>query len=45
MVGPKRAHFLIRSRRFRNWEEVAKVHGFDLGMTDYLKSGGAELGD
>jgi DNA uptake protein ComE-like DNA-binding protein len=44
MVGPKRADDLIRSRPFRSWEDVAKVPGFDLGMIDDLKSGGAELG-
>jgi DNA uptake protein ComE-like DNA-binding protein len=45
MVGPKRADDLIRARPFQSWEDVAKVEGFDLGMIDDLKSGGAELGD
>jgi len=44
MVGPKRAEALIAARPFRSWEDVAKVPGFELGMIDDLRSGGAELG-
>jgi DNA uptake protein ComE-like DNA-binding protein len=44
MVGPKRAKALIAARPLRNWEDVARVPGFELGMIDDLRSGGAELG-
>lgn len=44
MVGPQRAEELIRARPFRSWDDVAKVPGFNLGMIDDLRSGGAELG-
>lgn len=44
MVGPKRAEALIAARPFRSWEDVANVPGFELGMIDDLRSGGAELG-
>lgn len=44
MVGPERAQALIRNRPFDSWAEVEKVPGFDGGMVDDLKSGGANLG-
>jgi DNA uptake protein ComE-like DNA-binding protein len=44
MVGPKRARDLIQHRPFKSWEEVQNVPGFDSGMIDDLKSGGAQIG-
>ncbi|HYZ62840.1 MAG TPA: helix-hairpin-helix domain-containing protein [Acetobacteraceae bacterium] len=44
MVGPKRAEALIAARPLRSWEDVAKVPGFEFGMIDDLRSGGAALG-
>lgn len=43
MVGPKRAHDLIQRRPFKSWEDVKQVPGFDAGMVDDLKSGGARI--
>lgn len=44
MVGPKRARALIEARPFRSWDDVEKIPGFDAGMLDDLKSGGAQIG-
>jgi DNA uptake protein ComE-like DNA-binding protein len=44
MVGPERARKLMDARPFRSWEDVERVPGFDRGMIDDLKSGGAQLG-
>ncbi len=44
MVGPKRARDLIQHRPFKSWDEVQNVPGFDNGMIDDLKSGGAQIG-
>jgi Helix-hairpin-helix motif len=41
MVGPKRARELMQHRPFKLWDDVQKVLGFDTGMVDDLKSGGA----
>jgi DNA uptake protein ComE-like DNA-binding protein len=44
MVGPKRARDLMQHRPFKSWDEVQNVPGFDKGMIDDLKSGGAQIG-
>lgn len=44
MVGPKRARELMRHRPFKSWDDVQNVPGFDGGMIDDLKSGGARIG-
>jgi DNA uptake protein ComE-like DNA-binding protein len=44
MVGAERAHRLIEHRPFESWEDVERVPGFDLGMVDDLRSGGAQIG-
>lgn len=44
MVGPKRARELMQHRPFKLWDDVQKVLGFDTGMVDDLKSGGARIG-
>jgi DNA uptake protein ComE-like DNA-binding protein len=44
MVGRKRAEDLVRHRPFKSWEDVEGVPGFDKGMVDDLKSGGATIG-
>jgi DNA uptake protein ComE-like DNA-binding protein len=44
MVGPERARRLIEARPFKSWQEVERVPGFDGGMVDDLKSGGAQIG-
>jgi DNA uptake protein ComE-like DNA-binding protein len=44
MVGPERARALMAARPFKSWQEVERVPGFDGGMVDDLKSGGAQLG-
>jgi DNA uptake protein ComE-like DNA-binding protein len=44
MVGPKRARDLVERRPFSSWDEVKRVPGFDSGMVDDLKSGGAQIG-
>lgn len=43
MVGAERAKALIQHRPFHSWDDVKKVPGFDLGMVDDLKSGGARI--
>jgi uncharacterized membrane protein len=45
MVGPERAQRLIEARPLRSWEDVERVPGFDGGMIDDLKSGGARVGN
>jgi DNA uptake protein ComE-like DNA-binding protein len=44
MVGPKRARELMQHRPFKSWDDVLNVPGFDKGMVDDLKSGGAQIG-
>jgi DNA uptake protein ComE-like DNA-binding protein len=44
MVGPERARRLIEHRPFNSWEDVERVPGFDEGMIDDLRSGGAQIG-
>jgi DNA uptake protein ComE-like DNA-binding protein len=43
MVGRKRAENLMRHRPFKSWDDVERVLGFDKGMVDDLKCGGAHL--
>jgi DNA uptake protein ComE-like DNA-binding protein len=43
MIGNKRAQSLVQNRPFNSWDEVERVPGFDKGLIDDLKSGGAEL--
>jgi DNA uptake protein ComE-like DNA-binding protein len=44
MVGPERARKLIEARPFKSSQDVDRVPGFDGGMIDDLKSGGAQIG-
>jgi Helix-hairpin-helix motif len=44
MIGPKRARAICRNRPFKSWGEVEALEGFDLGLIDDLKSGGAQIG-
>lgn len=44
MVGAERAKRLSENRPFNSWEDVEHVPGFDKGMVEDLKSGGARLG-
>lgn len=44
MVGPDRAKEIIRNRPFSSWDDVDRLEGFDKGMIDDLKSGGAQIG-
>jgi DNA uptake protein ComE-like DNA-binding protein len=44
MVGPERARDLMQNRPFHSWDDVEKIPGFDAGMIDDLKSGGAQIG-
>jgi hypothetical protein len=44
MVGPERARRLIEHRPSNSWEDVERVPGFDQGMIDNLRSGGAQIG-
>jgi DNA uptake protein ComE-like DNA-binding protein len=43
MIGPKRARDLIQRRPFKSWDDVRNVPGFDRGLVDDLKSGGAQI--
>ncbi len=43
MVGSQRAQQIIDRRPFRSWDDVMKVPGFETGMVDDLKSGGAKI--
>jgi DNA uptake protein ComE-like DNA-binding protein len=43
MVGPDRAAALCDARPFHSRDDVEKIAGFNKGMIDDLKSGGAEL--
>jgi DNA uptake protein ComE-like DNA-binding protein len=43
MVGPERAPRLIEARPLNSWQDVERVPGFDCGMVDDLKSGGARM--
>lgn len=44
MVGPDRARRICENRPFNNWDEIERIEGFDKGMVDDLKSGGAQVG-
>lgn len=44
MVGPDRARDLMQNRPFDSWSDVERIPGFDRGMIDDLKSGGATVG-
>jgi hypothetical protein len=43
VVGEERARRLVENRPFESWEEVERVPGFDKGMVDDLRSGGAQI--
>lgn len=43
-VGPRRAADICAKRPFRSWDDVEPIEGFDRGLVDDLKSGGAQLG-
>lgn len=44
MIGPDRARTICQNRPFKSWDDVDKLDGFDKGMVDDLKSGGAQIG-
>jgi len=43
MIGDERARALLDNRPFQSWDDVERIPGFDKGLIDDLKSGGAEL--
>lgn len=43
MIGDERARSLLDNRPFQSWDDVERIPGFDKGLIDDLKSGGAEL--
>jgi DNA uptake protein ComE-like DNA-binding protein len=44
MVGPEQGRRLIEQRPFESWDDVTRVPGFELGIIDDLRSGGAQIG-